>query len=205
MKAKLFITAMFIAVVSVHLSAQVGSADVASTSSFVPDEKPCRWWQRPHCQVESFPELAPRTGVVIGVDTTHNIAYLWKDGELLAMAPASTGMDTTLRRGLRQWLFRTPRGRHKVMRKIIDPVWVKPDWAFIEEGKPVPPPDSPDRKVKGYLGKYALDLGDRILIHGTKDTRLLGRKASHGCIRVGKEMLELMYEKADVGTEVHIF
>lgn len=190
-------------------STSTDSRDITALSDESPyavDEKPCRWWRR-HChsQVEGLPPEAPTEGVVITVDTTHNIAYLWRDGELLAKAPATTGSDKTLKRGLKQWLFRTPRGRHKVLRKLTDPIWTKPDWAFVEEGKKVPPAGSPERQVRGQLGKYALHLGDGILIHGTKEKKLLGRKGSHGCIRLGDEMLELVYKTAAVGTDVYIF
>ena len=178
----------------------------AVSAEYVSDEKPCRWYRR-HChpRIEGLPENFPTAGVLITIDTAHNIAYLWRDGELVAKGPTTTGSDKTLRRGLRQWLFRTPRGRHKILRKVVDPIWTKPDWAFIEEGQSVPPPDSPERKVKGHLGKYALDLGDGIMIHGTKEKKMLGRKGSHGCIRLGDEMLELVYKNADVGTDVYIF
>ena len=219
MKLRSFLIAMFIAVFSLPVFAENSSADDAKSSTdssvtsssassdYIADQTPCRWYQRRHChpEVEGLPAGAPKEGVVITVDASHNIAYLWNDGALVAKGPASTGTDKELRRGLRQWLFRTPRGRHKVLRKIVDPVWTKPDWAFIEEGKPIPPPNSPIRKVKGPMGKYALDLGDGILIHGTQETKKLGTKASHGCIRLGPEMLELVYKSASVGTEVHIF
>jgi hypothetical protein len=220
LKLKSFFIAIFIAVFSLPVFAENDSADDVKSSTtgtsvtssspssdYIADNKPCRWYQRRHCHptLEGLPDGAPNEGVVITIDATHNIAYLWKDGALVAQGPTSTGTDKQMRRGLKQWLFRTPRGRHKVLRKIVDPVWTKPDWAFHEEGKPVPPPDSPKRKVKGHLGKYALDLGDGILIHGTQETKKLGTKASHGCIRLGAEMLELVYKNAAVGTEVHIF
>ncbi|MGH9459263.1 MAG: L,D-transpeptidase [Thermoanaerobaculia bacterium] len=156
-------------------------------------------------EIEGLPPLAPLEGTVITVDTTKSRIYLFKDGELVREDLAATGMDKLMRKGSRVWLFRTPRGRMEVLRKIVDPVWTKPDWAFVEEGRKVPPAGSPSRKVRGVLGKYALDLGDRILIHGTKDLDSLGKKASHGCIRVGAEMLELIYREASVGTPVIVF
>ena len=144
-------------------------------------------------------------GTVVTVDISTNTAYLFRDGELVSKSLVGTGTDKLLKKGRRFWMFRTPRGRHKVLRKIADPVWRKPDWAFIEEGKKVPAPDSPTRLVKGKLGKYALDLGDGILLHGTDDPNSFGRKVSHGCIRMQDDMLETVYEAAEVGTEVHIF
>lgn len=183
--------------------------EVVNSPAAEEKEKPCSWWDRSGCGERKLaarlPEKAPKQGAVITVDAEENVLYLFKDGKLVDTAKVATGTDKVLKRGLKKWLFRTPRGKHKVLRKIVDPVWTKPDWAFIEEGKKVPPLNSPKRKVPGKLGKYALDLGDGILIHGTDDPSSLGRKASHGCIRVGDEMLEKIYQEAKVGTEVYIY
>lgn len=157
------------------------------------------------CVSVGLPDDAPMTGALLTVDTSRNVAYLFRDGELVMQAPAATGMDKTLKKGSRVFLFRTPRGRHPVVRKIIDPVWTKPDWAFIEEGKKIPPASHPSRKARGKLGKYALDLGDGILVHGTDDPSSLGKKASHGCIRLGDKMLQKVWNLSDVGMIVYIF
>lgn len=155
--------------------------------------------------IEGLPDDAPRTGKVITIDVSTNRAYFFVDGQLIRSSLAATGSDKVLRKGRRVWWFRTPRGRHTVVRKIKDPVWTKPDWAFIEEGKRVPPADSPLRKERGTMGKYALDLGERVMIHGTNDPKSIGRRVSHGCIRLPNDMLSLLWKEADVGTEVHIF
>jgi lipoprotein-anchoring transpeptidase ErfK/SrfK len=175
-------------------------------------KEPCHWWQKVsgRCPEKvtaagALPPEAPRAGVVVAVDTQNNIISLYNDGELVDQGPAATGSGKYLKRGLKEWLFHTPRGRQVVRRKLVDPVWTKPDWAFIEEGKPVPPRNSPKRQVKGHLGRYALDLGDGIMIHGTDDPNSLGRKVSHGCIRVGDELLEKIYQNAKVGTEVYVY
>jgi L,D-transpeptidase ErfK/SrfK len=154
---------------------------------------------------EGLPPEAPRVGTVITVDVSTNRAYLFKNGELVRSSAAATGSDKVLRKGRQVWWFRTPRGKHTVVRKVVNPVWTKPDWAFVEEGKPVPPPDSPKRKEKGTMGKYALDLGDRVMIHGTNDPKSIGRRVSHGCIRLPNDMLSLLWKEAALGTEVYIF
>lgn len=154
---------------------------------------------------EGLPPEAPRVGTVITIDVSTNRAYLFKEGELVRSSPAATGSDKVLRKGRRVWWFRTPRGKHTVVRKVVDPVWTKPDWAFVEERKPVPPPDSPQRKEKGTMGKYALDLGERVMIHGTNDPKSIGRRVSHGCIRLPNDMLKLLWKEAPLGTEVYIF
>ena len=167
----------------------------------------CHWWQFGRCSdpTEGLPPEAPRSGVVITVDVSTNHVYLFRDGQVVAKSDAATGSEKEFVNGQDMWVFHTPRGHLTVKAKIKDPVWHKPDWAFLEEGKPVPPQDSPLRDVKGKLGKYALSLGDGILIHGTDDPRSIGRRVSHGCIRVPDEMIETLYNTAKVGTDVYIF
>jgi L,D-transpeptidase ErfK/SrfK len=152
-----------------------------------------------------LPADAPDEPVLITVDVSTNTAYLYENRTLVAKSPVATGTDELLRKGSRVWLFRTPRGVHRVVRKVVDPVWRKPDWAFIEEGKKIPSADSPTRLVRGKLGKYALDLGDGIMLHGTDDPKSIGKKASHGCIRVPDKMLRTLYAAASAGTPVYIF
>ncbi len=154
---------------------------------------------------EGLPADAPRDGILITVDTEENILYLFKDGQLVRKDKAATGMDKVLTKGKRTFVFRTPRGIMRVLGKIVDPIWTKPDWAFIEKGQTPPPWNSPKRKEKGTLGKYALDLGDGILIHGTNEPKSLGKKASHGCIRLGDEMVKLVYQHATIGTPVYVY
>jgi hypothetical protein len=111
-------------------------------------------------EIKGLPPEAPRVGTVVTVDVSTNTAYLFRDGELIKSSKAATGSDKILRKGTKVWWFRTPRGRHVVQRKVVDPVWTKPDWAFVEKGQKIPPADSPLRKERGTMGKYALDLGD---------------------------------------------
>jgi len=155
--------------------------------------------------IEGLPAEAPRSGTVITVDLSTNQAYLFRDGALVRKSLAATGSEKILKHGRRVWWFRTPRGRYSVLAKIKDPIWTKPDWAFVEEGKIVPAGDSPLRQEKGKLGKYALDLGERVMIHGTNEPASIGKKVTHGCIRLPHDMLSLLWKEADVGTEVIIF
>jgi L,D-transpeptidase YbiS len=155
--------------------------------------------------VEGLPDDAPRVGTVITVDIATNMLYLFEDGEAVVKSPVATGTGKMLVHGDDVWAFHTPRGHLKVLRKIVDPVWRKPDWAFIEAGDRIPPADSPKRYVKGELGKYALDLGEGILIHGTDDVDSIGKKASHGCIRLPADALDKVYHSVKVGTDVYIF
>jgi L,D-transpeptidase YbiS len=144
--------------------------------------------------------------VYIVVDTARNKLYLKRRDKVLHEAICSTGSGGLLKDpGTdRQWIFETPRGSFRVIRKAEDPVWTKPDWAFVEEGKPVPDSWS-ERRDYDTLGDYALYLGDGYMIHGTLYQRYLGRAITHGCIRLGDEDLEKVYRSAPVGTRVLIF
>lgn len=174
--------------------------------------RPCRWWHFHRCdqpllepEIEGLPDGAPRTGTVITVDLSTNRLYLFEDGKRVLVTPAATGSGKILAKGHEVWLFETPQGRHTVQAKVVDPVWRKPDWAYLEEGKRVPPWNHPSRNVKGKLGRYALSLGDGIMIHGTDDPSSIGRRVSHGCIRLPARALATVYRAATIGTEVYIY
>ena len=146
-----------------------------------------------------------RARTVITVDVSTNTAYLFRDGELVRSSPVATGMDKILKKGNRTWLFRTPRGRHTVVGKIVDPIWRKPDWAYAEEGKPIPSAGSRARQVRGSSDDTRWTWRDGILIHGTDDRKSFGKKASHGCIRMPDKMLAEVWNDAAVGTSVYVF
>ena len=149
--------------------------------------------------------LAPAE-IYIVVDTGRNMLYLRKGNRTVHEAVISSGSGNMLKdlSGKRQWIFDTPRGEYRIKTKYIAPAWTKPDWAFIEEGEPIPK-DPRKRIEEGVLGDYALGFGNGYFIHGTLYTRLLGRNVTHGCIRVGDKDLKTVYAAADVGTRVYIF
>ena len=148
---------------------------------------------------------APR-GVHIEVDTIGNRLYLRRGGEFLREAVCSTGTGGVLVDPAtgRRWVFDTPRGTHRVLSKTRNPVWNKPDWAFVEDGIPIPK-RAADRLDTYSLGDYALYLGDGYLIHGTLYQRLLGRSVTHGCVRLGDDDLAAVYAAAPIGTRVYIY
>lgn len=142
----------------------------------------------------------------ITINTTLNRFKLFdKDSQLLREGLVSTGSYTLLRGNNRQWMFKTPRGQLKVLGKTKDPVWVRPDWAFIEEGLKVPPARHPSRFEYGTLGDYSLNLGDGYLIHGTLYKRFLGLPVTHGCVRMGDEDLEVTFKTLQLGSRVYIY
>ncbi len=142
----------------------------------------------------------------IVINTTDNRFYLYRNRVLVREGFCSSGSYINLKtHDEREWIFRTPKGRFRIQGKTTYPVWRKPDWAFIEEGLPVPPPDHPSRYEYGSLGDYALSLGDGYLIHGTIYKRSLGMPVTHGCIRMNDEDLKFVYNSLNVGSKVYIY
>lgn len=141
----------------------------------------------------------------ISVNPGKNRLYLRRGRKLLLQAKISTGRNDTLTSGRKKWIFETPRGIMTVIRKKKDPVWIKPDWAFVEKAESIPSWESPLRREKGVLGNYMLDLGGGVMIHGTPQEYLLGRSVTHGCVRVGSEDLKVLFDSTPVGTKVFIY
>jgi L,D-transpeptidase YbiS len=145
-----------------------------------------------------------KTYVVI--DTGRNLLTLFQNGKEILKAVCSTGSGRALADPVRRrkWVFDTPRGEFVIRKKYPNPVWVKPDWAFLEVGEPIPR-SLDERLAPAELGAYAMDLGDGYLIHGTLYQRALGLSITHGCVRLGDDDLETVYEKVKVGTQVFIY
>ena len=140
------------------------------------------------------------------VNTYDNSFLLKSQNNILRSGKCSTGSYILLKsRDRREWVFQTPRGRFSIIAKVESPVWNKPDWAFIEDGEPVPSPGAPERFENGVLGDYALLFGNGYMIHGTLYQRFLGLPVTHGCIRLGDDDLKAVYEKLEVGSFVFIY
>lgn len=142
----------------------------------------------------------------IVVDTFHNRLRLYRGQELLREAICSTGSGIRLRdpRDGKEWVFDTPQGELRILRKQKNPIWIKPDWAFIEEGF-LPPKNGRDRVDDFSLGDYGLYMRDGYIIHGTIFKTLLGKRVTHGCIRLGDEDLKYVFEKTPVGARVFLY
>ena len=161
---------------------------------------------RYHSLTKQLAQLIPAQPYIL-VDTARNHLYIRYRDRVMLDALASTGSGTILDKPgetQAQWIFDTPRGEFFVQSKLTNPVWVKPDWAFIEEGLGVPS-NQEDRIEAGVLGEYALGFGKGYFIHGTLYTRLLGKNVTHGCIRLNDDDLKSVYRLAKVGTPIIIF
>ncbi|MDX9929384.1 MAG: L,D-transpeptidase [Bacteroidales bacterium] len=156
-------------------------------------------------QVRRYESLTPGQNYLV-INTTGNRFYLYRHRTLKREGYCSSGSYIQLRtHDEREWIFRTPRGVFRIQGKTKYPVWKKPDWAFIEEGLPVPSSDHYSRFEYGALGDYALNIGDGYLIHGTLYKRSLGMPVTHGCVRLNDEDLEYVFNALNIGSKVYIY
>lgn len=154
---------------------------------------------------KTLDSFIPKTHYLI-INSTDNEFMLFKGREMIRKGICSTGSYMLLERNEKQsWLFKTPKGQFKILSKRTDPVWKRPDWAFVEEGLPVPSPNHPSRFEYGVLGDYALNLGQGYMIHGTLWQRYLGLPVTHGCVRLNDADLEAVYKALQVGSKVFIY
>ena len=150
-------------------------------------------------------------GPYVLVHLATNRVYIVQGTASLWSAPAGTGTGFRLAGSGQKWTFTTPRGLFRVRRKEKDPVWIAPDWYYVERGLRVPSADSPSRRIPGAMGTTAIYLGDGIAIHGTFSPGLImnpdpeSRRVSHGCIRLTNEAARELYHLIEVGTPVLIY
>ncbi|MEO0390994.1 MAG: L,D-transpeptidase [Pseudomonadota bacterium] len=130
-------------------------------------------------------------GGAILVDIDSRAVHFWNEAQTVyKLYPSSVPLTEEL----------TRRGRTRVTFKDPEPDWRptpsmkkrNPEWPdYIGPG-----PDNP-------LGTRALHLSwTYYRVHGTHDTRKIGRKSSNGCIGLYNEHIEELYEMANVGTQV---
>ncbi|WP_372610405.1 L,D-transpeptidase [Aquicoccus sp.] len=125
------------------------------------------------------------------VDISSRALHFWSEDEATyKLYPTSVPLTEDL----------TRLGRTKVVRKVVGPSWRptpamkerNPEWPdFVGPG-----PDNP-------LGTHALYLSwTYYRIHGTHDTRKIGRRSSNGCIGLFNEHISELFELTKVGTQV---
>ena len=127
------------------------------------------------------------------VDTYSRALHYWsEDQSIYKLYPTSVPMTEDL----------TRRGRTKIVQKVVGPDWRptpsmlkrNPDWPrYVGPG-----PDNP-------LGTHAMHLSwTYYRIHGTHDTRKIGRRSSNGCIGLYNEHISELFALSNVGTQVLI-
>jgi len=182
-----------------HLKAGVNDAEVENQTNYLPKLK-----KDIDVLKTKLDKLSPGK-VYMVINTTENIFKLYKEGKLFRTGLCSTGSQVIMETDKKSYRFETPRGVLTVKNKRKDPVWTKPDWAFIEEGLPIPPQGSKERRDENVLGDYALDLGNQYMIHGTLYQRFLGLPVTHGCVRLNDADLEVVFNEMQIGSKVFIY
>lgn len=131
-----------------------------------------------------------KNGAVL-VDTTSRALHFWsEDQTTYRLYPTSVPLTDEL----------TRRGRTQIIKKVVGPEWRptpemkirNPEWPdYVGPG-----PDNP-------LGTHALYLSwEFYRIHGTHDTRKIGRRSSNGCIGLYNEHIAELFGLTQVGTQV---
>lgn len=96
----------------------------------------------------------------------------------------------------------TPIGTYVILEKAVNPYWRVPGSIRRQRpGLPVVMPPGPQNP----LGSHALRLShDGILIHGTNRPWGIGRRSSHGCLRLYPEDIAALYHRVSKGMRVAI-
>ncbi len=140
-----------------------------------------------------LPDAPQDKGIVINISEMRLYYFFQKRGiRKVITYPIGIGVDGS----------ETPLGTFRVIEKIKDPAWHVP--ASIRKKEPelpevVPPgPDNP-------MGSHALRLSlGSVLIHGTDVPWGIGRKISHGCIRLYPEDIVELFNIIPINTRVTI-
>ena len=72
------------------------------------------------------------SGLRVIVSLRERRVWVVRGGDTLRTAKAAVASGMTINFAGKSWTFRTPRGKHTVLRKIINPVWHPPDWLYAE-------------------------------------------------------------------------
>ncbi|HEY5814333.1 MAG TPA: L,D-transpeptidase family protein [Terrimicrobiaceae bacterium] len=151
---------------------------------------------------KSSPELGMLTdtgtsGRGIVVRLSDQKAFLYKNGEVVGVSPASTGREG----------YHTPTGRHRVMSKDIDHR-SSLYGAYMRNGQVVKAGVDvrKDRKPPGavFVGApmpYYLQIAPSYGLHAG---HVPGYPASHGCIRLPSRWAKRFYHAVKVGTPVWV-
>lgn len=99
--------------------------------------------------------------------------------------------------------FQTPTGIFFVIAKAKNPDWLMPDspWVPVRDRGRLVKGGDPSNPIRGAFLRLT---NDGVGIHGTLDRPSLGKRASHGCVRVTPQHARLLYHSIPVGSTVVI-
>ncbi len=133
-----------------------------------------------------------KNGAILS-DTKSKCLHFWiGDKDIYKIYPTSVPLTPEL----------TRTGYTKVVQKIVGPAW-RPTESMRKRDPQLPKymPPGPDNP----LGTHALYLSwPNYRIHGTSDTRKIGRQSSSGCIGLYNEHIEELFNFVDIGTPVRL-
>jgi L,D-transpeptidase ErfK/SrfK len=109
---------------------------------------------------------------------------------------------TTYPIGIGREGFSSPGGSFTITARVKDPVWTVPEHIRQEAPElPLVVPPGPENP----LGKYWIQLSvNGYGLHGTNRPYGIGRKISHGCIRLYPEDIQRLYKITTIGIPVRI-
>jgi L,D-transpeptidase ErfK/SrfK len=139
-----------------------------------------------------LPNLPREQGIVINLSELRLYYYPYPDTKFVFTFPIGIGDEGS----------ETPLGVFTIIEKRVNPTWYVPK-SILEErpGFPTQVPPGPDNP----LGTHALRLSSgSILIHGTHRPWGVGRRVSHGCIRLYPEDIPELYRLVPIRTKVII-
>ena len=138
-----------------------------------------------------LPDLPNRPGIVINIPELR-----------LYYFPRKRSSVVTFPLGIGDQGRDTPVGRYRVIEKITNPAWHVPKSIRSESADlPTVVPHGPDNP----LGSYALRLSRLdLLIHGTNRPWGIGRRSSHGCLRLYPEDITKLFKIVAKGTRVTV-
>ncbi|MBB93909.1 MAG: hypothetical protein CML68_04795 [Rhodobacteraceae bacterium] len=140
---------------------------------------------------DHFDELG--VGCLLADITSRAVHYWGGDGTTYRLYPSSVPLSEEL----------TKRGYTEIVRKTEFPSWTPT--ASMRERDPTLPVRMEGGEPGNPLGTRAMYLGwPAYLVHGTHDTRKIGRQSSSGCIGLYNQHVEQLYPLVQVGTKVRL-
>jgi len=126
-------------------------------------------------------------------DITSRAVHYWGPDGTYKLYPSSVPMSEEL----------TKRGYTEVVRKAENPSWTPT--ASMRERDPNLPVRMEGGDPGNPLGTRAMYLSwPAYLVHGTHDTRKIGRQSSSGCIGLYNQHVEELYPLVQIGTKVRL-